>query len=207
MHRMPRWSISRIGRIMVSFPRRKTLLKFGKIYFFGITIQPSSHLWFNPKHENISQLLWSQSTPCAFRLVGILLVLHTWNHEFSTIVAPKNYTKTDTSQVHLKITEHRYFLQSWGSRSKNHRKTFQKSFKHGLKIVSKSSPGASWSSLGASWGILGAWTPSLGCFGAVLEPSWGRPGAALGRLGGLLGRPWGLLRRLGDVLGRRERIL
>ena len=80
-------------------------------------------------------------------------------------------------------------------------------FLNRLKIVSKSSPGASWSSLGASWGILGAWIPCLGCLGAVLEPSWERPGAALGRLGGLLGRPWGLLGRLGDVLGRRERIL
>ena len=84
-------------------------------------------------------------------------------------------------------------------------KIAEKPSKNRLKIDKKSS-GASWSSLGASWGILGAWIPCLGCLGAVLEPSWERPGTALERLGGLLGRPWGLWRRLGDVLGRRERI-
>ena len=80
-------------------------------------------------------------------------------------------------------------------------KITEKPSKNRLKIVSKSSPGASWSSLGASWGILGAWIPCLGCLGAVLEPSWERPGAALGRLGGALGASLGPLKASRERLG------
>ena len=129
------------------------------------------------------------------------------------IIKPKNYPKRSKAAIAATTITFNFFVfcfiyaKSSPKWPKYHRKIVQKSSKNRLKIVSKSDLGASWSSLGASWGVLGAWTPSLGCLGAVLEPSWGRPGAALGRLGGLLGRPWGLLGRLGHVLGRLERIL
>jgi hypothetical protein len=46
-------------------------------------------------------------------------------------------------------------------------KIVKKSFKNSLKIVQKSSLGASWSGSGLSWVVLGAWNRLRG----VLEPS------------------------------------
>ena len=59
--------------------------------------------------------------------------------------------------------------------------------KNQSKIVKKSSLGVCWSGWGPSWGVLGAWIPSLGCLGAVLEPSLERLGASWRCFGGVLG--------------------
>ena len=85
-------------------------------------------------------------------------------------------------------------------------KIVKKSFKSLLKIVQKSSLGASWSGLEAVLGHLGGLEPSSWRPGAIEEPSQERLGACRRRLGGVLGASWERLRafggRPGSLLGR-----